>query len=355
MKGLVLSGGKGVRLRPITHTRAKQLLPVANRPILFYGLESLRASGIEDVGIVVGDTKEEIKNAVGDGSAFGLKVTYIEQEAPLGLAHAVMVAEEFVNREPFVMYLGDNLLLEGIKPAVDKFEREGSNCQILLAEVENPERFGVATVQDGRIVRLVEKPKNPESNLALVGVYLFDHHVFSAVKGIKPSLRGELEITDAIQWLVDKSFDVRYDIVRGWWKDTGRIEDLLEANRIILDSLSLRLDGEISASSSVDFKVVVEAGAKVIDSTIRGPALIGSETQIINSYIGPFTSVGSRCCLEGCEVEHSIIMSNSIIAHVAGRISDSLVGENCHLYQVPQRPKAFRFMLGDNSQVGIAN
>lgn len=355
MKGLVLSGGKGVRLRPITHTRAKQLLPVANKPILFYGLESLKKSGIDEVGIVVGETGAEIKSAVGDGSAFELKVTYIEQEAPLGLAHAVMTAEEFVREEPFCMYLGDNLLLEGISAAVDRFEKEGPNCQVLLAEVDHPERFGVATVQDGRIVRLIEKPKNPESNLGLVGVYFFDRHVFSAVKEIKPSFRGELEITDAIQWLVDKSLDVRYDIVRGWWKDTGRVEDLLEANRIILDTLGTRIEGEVSGSSQVDFKVVVETGARVIDSTIRGPALIGRDAVVMNSYVGPFTSVGNRCRLEDCEVEHSIIMSNSTIVQVAGRISDSLLGENCHLYRVPQRLKAFQFMLGDNSQVGIAN
>ena len=342
-----------MRLRPITHTRAKQLVPVANKPVLFYGLQALAESGITDVGLVVGETGEEIRSAVGDGRAFGLKVEYIEQEAPLGLAHAVMISQDFIKGDPFVVYLGDNLVLGGIREQVRRFKEVRPHCQILLARVKEPNRFGVATIQDGRVVRLVEKPKVPDSDLALVGVYMFDQNVFKAVREIKPSFRGELEITDAIQWLIDRGLTVRYEIIDGWWKDTGRLEDLLEANRTILDTFKTSIRGRVDGSSQVDFKVVVEEGASVVESTIRGPALIGGGSSIINSFVGPFTSIGEGCRLQNCEVEHSIIMNKSVIADVRGRITDSLIGENCRISRLPQRPRAYRFMLGDNSQVGI--
>ncbi len=342
-----------MRLRPITHTRAKQLVPVANKPVLFYGLESLAASGIHDVGIVVGETGEEIRRVVGDGAAFGLRVRYIEQEAPLGLAHAVKIARDFIQDDPFVVYLGDNLILSGIKGQVDNFRKVGPNCQILLAKVQEPNRFGVATVMDGKVVRLVEKPREPESDLALVGVYMFDRSIFQAVDKIVPSSRGELEITDAIQWLVDGGFDVRYDVIGGWWKDTGRLEDLLEANRTILDTLDMNIEGELRGRSQAHFKVVIEKGARVIDSSIRGPALIGRGSEVINSYIGPFTSIGYGCKLEGCEIEHSIVMANCTIKDVASRITDSLIGENCMVYGVTEKPRAHRLMLGDNCRVGV--
>jgi len=262
MKGLILSGGRGTRLRPITFTSAKQLVPVANKPILFYGIEALAASGIREIGIVVGDTRQEIRDAVGDGSRFGVSVTYIEQEAPLGLAHAVLVSEPFLGTEPFCMYLGDNLIRERLEPLVTRFRDEKPNCQILLAAVPDPTQFGVAVLKDGQVVRLVEKPKDPPSNLGLVGVYMFDATVFKAVKAIKPSARGELEITDAIQNLIDRGLDVHPHIVRGWWKDTGRLEDMLAANRLVLDRIERKIDGEL-VDSQVDGRVVIEAGARL--------------------------------------------------------------------------------------------
>lgn len=353
MKEVVLSGGEGTRLRPITHTRAKQLVPVANKPVLFYGLECLKACGVSDVGIVVGGTKEEIKRAVADGSAFGLNVTYVEQEAPLGIAHAVKICRSFIKDDPFVVYLGDNLLLGGMEEALAQFKREKPNCQILLTQVPDPNRFGVATVAEGQVVKLVEKPKQPESDLALTGVYIFDKSFFAAVEQIRPSARGELEITDAIQWLIDNGFRVGFRVVDGWWKDTGRLEDLLEANRLILDTLSQRIEGEVSKNSQLDFRVVIEAGAKVVNSSIRGPALIGRESLVVDSYIGPFTSIGNNCRLENCEVEHSILMDGSIIKNLRGRVTDSLLGENCYLDSLQQKPRAYRFMLGDNSQVEV--
>lgn len=353
LKGLILSGGKGTRLRPITHTSAKQLVPVANKPILFYGIESLRDAGITDIGIIVGDTKSEIMEAVGDGSAFKVKVTYIEQPEPLGLAHAVLCAENFIGKTPFVMYLGDNLILSGIKGFVKQFVKNKPNSQILLAHVPNPSQFGVAELNGKRVVRLVEKPKKPKSDLALVGVYMFDHNIFKAAKSIKPSFRGELEITDAIQWLIDNGFSVEYEVITGWWKDTGKLEDLLEANRMILDTLETKIEGFVDEKSHITFKVVVEKGAKVINSTIRGPAIIGKNSEIKNSYIGPFTSVYCNTKIINCEIDHSIILENSTLEDISARITDSLIGKNVEVRKYHKPPKAYRFMLGDSSKVWI--
>src|SRR6266851_208154 len=321
MKGLILSGGRGTRLRPITFTSAKQLVPVANKPILFYGIEALAASGISEIGIVVGDTKQEIRDAVGDGSRFGIAVTYIEQEAPLGLAHAVLVSEPFLGTDPFCMYLGDNLIRERLEPLVTRFRDEKPNCQILLAAVPDPTQFGVAVLKDGQVVRLVEKPKDPPSNLGLVGVYMFDATIFKAVKAIKPSARGELEITDAIQWHIDQGYLVRPHVIEGWWKDTGKLEDMLEANRIILDTLLPRTDGT------------------VVDSEI--------------AYVGPFTSIGDRVVLRASEVEHSIILEGASVTDVGGRIESSLIGRNVSIYRTASKPRSFNFMLGDRSEVGL--
>jgi glucose-1-phosphate thymidylyltransferase len=352
MKGLILSGGRGTRLRPITFTSAKQLVPIANKPILFYGIEALVESGIRDIGIVVGDTRQEIRDAVGDGSSFGAQVTYIEQEAPLGLAHAVLIAEAFMAGNPFVMYLGDNLIRERLAPLVDTFRARKPNAQILLAHVPNPHQFGVAALEDGRVVRLIEKPPSPPSDLALVGVYMFDRHVFEAVKAIRPSARGELEITDAIQWLIDHGRTVIPHIISGWWKDTGKLEDILEANRIILDTIDRRVDGDVEASEILG-KVVVEAGAKIVHSTIRGPAIIGREAMIEHAYIGPFTSVGDRARVRGSEVEHSIILEGAAITDIGGRIESSLIGRNVSIYRTESKPRSYNLMLGDRSQVGL--
>ncbi len=353
MKALILSGGKGTRLRPITHTNAKQLVPIANKPILFYGLEAIRETGITEVGIIVGDTKEEIKKAVGDGSLWGLRVTYIEQEAPFGLAHAVKIAEDYLFPDDFVMYLGDNLIKDGIKPFVDEFQKTKPNAQILLAPVPHPQQFGVALLKEGKVFSLEEKPKEPKSNLALVGVYMFDKNIFSAVKAIKPSWRNELEITDAIQYLIDRKFTVTPHTITGWWKDTGKLEDLLEANRIILDTIKGSIQGEVDDHSRLEGnKIIVEKGAQIVNSTIRGPAIIGKNAKILNSYIGPFTSVYFDTTIEKSEVEHSIILENSRISEIR-RIEDSLVGQNVEIIRSFKRPAAYRMMLGDSSKVEV--
>jgi glucose-1-phosphate thymidylyltransferase len=352
MKGLILSGGRGTRLRPITFTSAKQLVPVANKPILFYGIEALAASGIREIGIVVGDTRQEIRDAVGDGGRFGVSITYIEQEAPLGLAHAVLVSEPFLGADPFCMYLGDNLIRERLEPLVTRFRDEKPNCQILLAAVPDPTQFGVAVLKDGQVVHLVEKPKDPPSNLGLVGVYMFDATVFKAVKAIKPSARGELEITDAIQWLIDQGYVVRPHVIEGWWKDTGKLEDMLEANRIILDTLLPRTDGTVVDSEIVG-RVVIEAGARVIKSTVRGPAIIGRDAVIESAYVGPFTSIGDRVVLRASEVEHSILLEGASVTDVGGRIESSLIGRNVSIYRTASKPRSFNFMLGDRSEVGL--
>ena len=355
MKALVLSGGRGTRLRPITHTSAKQLVPVANKPILFYAIEAICAAGIRDIGIVVGDTASEIRAACGDGAQWGCRITYIPQEVPLGLAHAVKIAEEFIDGAPFVMYLGDNLVKDGITALVDEFRGGDFNAQLLLAHVRNPREFGVAELDPatGRIVRLEEKPPEPKTDLALVGVYMFDESVFDAVKAIKPSPRGELEITDAIQYLIDCKRNVHSHVIDGWWKDTGRLDDMLEANRIVLDGLARQIDGEVDAHSSVLGKVHVQAGAKIVNSVVRGPAIIGENTLIENAYVGPFTSIYYGCTVRNSEIEHSIVLENSAISDIRSRIEDSLIGKNVTVGRTDQKPAAYRLMLGDNSQVSI--
>jgi glucose-1-phosphate thymidylyltransferase len=360
MKGLILSGGKGTRLRPLTYTSAKQLVPVANKPVLYYAIESIVAAGITEIGIIVGETGAEIRAAVGDGSRFGARVTYIPQEAPLGLAHAVMIAEEFLQDSPFVMYLGDNLIAGGIAALVSEFRelRElGCNSEILLAEVPNPEQFGVAELTaEGKVRRLVEKPREPKSNLALVGVYMFDARIFESVRRIKPSARGELEITDAIQDLIDRGLDVHPHIVRGWWKDTGKLEDMLEANRIVLESLEARRGAniqEIGSGSRIEGRVQLGEGVELIDSLVRGPVVIGDGTRLENAFVGPYTSIGERCTLVCCELENSIVLADSEIRDIPLRIDGSLIGRNVRITKTDFKPKAYRFMLGDNSEVGI--
>lgn len=357
MKGLVLSGGKGTRLRPITHTQAKQLIPVANKPILFYGIEAIRDAGITDIGIIVGDTWREIQEEVGDGSRWGVEITYIRQEAPLGLAHAVLTAEPYLKDEPFVMYLGDNIIRSGIRDLVEEFRAKKPNAQILLARVPNPSQFGVAELRDGKVFRLEEKPKKPASDLALVGVYMFDAHIFQAARAIRPSWRNELEITDAIQWLIDNGFEVVPHVVNGWWKDTGKLEDMLEANRILLDTIQERVEGDVDASSSLQFRVVVEAGAQVRNSVIRGPAVIGQDTRIENSYVGPFTSIAHGCTIRNVEIQHSIVCEHTVIEGLPNdrtlRIEDSLVGKNVEITRSDQKPRAYRFLLGDSSRVAL--
>jgi glucose-1-phosphate thymidylyltransferase len=353
MRALILSGGRGTRLRPITHTSAKQLVPIANKPILFYAMEAVAEAGIREVGVVVGETKREIKEAAGDGSRWGLLVTYIEQEAPLGLAHAVKIARAYLRDEPFVMYLGDNLVKDGIRSLVEEFLSLRPNSQILLAKVRDPQRFGVAELRDGRVVSLEEKPAHPKSDLALVGVYMFDKTIFEAVDAIRPSRRGELEITDAIQYLIDKGYHVHPHVINGWWKDTGKLEDILEANRIMLEGVTPRVEGDVDEASQLIGKVVVERGATITASTIRGPVIIGERSSIINSYVGPFTSIYHDALVRNSEIEHSIILEHSRIIDIAGRVEDSLIGKNVEVFRSDDKPRAYRLMLGDSSQVGL--
>jgi glucose-1-phosphate thymidylyltransferase len=352
LKGLILSGGTGTRLRPITHTSAKQLVPVANKPVLFYGIESLRNAGIKEIGIIVGDTAAEIEEAVGDGSQWDVKITYIPQEAPLGLAHAVLTAEDFLGDSSFVMYLGDNLLRDGIEELVDSFLTNSPEALILLQKVPNPEAYGVAECADGQVVNLVEKPADPKSDLALVGIYMFTPAIFECCREIKPSSRGELEITDAIQCLIDNGKRVEPHTVDGWWKDTGKLEDMLEANRLILDAMETDIKGTVT-NSEIHGRVIIEEGASVNNCTIRGPVAIGKRSSIHDSYIGPYTSIYYDTEVSNSEIEHSIILEQSKIIDLGGRMEGSLIGKNVQIIRLEQRPKAYRFMVGDNSWIGI--
>jgi glucose-1-phosphate thymidylyltransferase len=354
LKGLILSGGRGTRLRPITFTSAKQLVPVANKPVLFYGIEAMAAAGITDVGIIIApETGDEIRAVAGDGSQFGVRIEYIVQDEPAGLAHAVLTAEPFLGSSPFVMYLGDNLLQGGMEDLVDAFREHAPEALILLTPVPDPQNYGVAELGgDGAVVRLVEKPPEPATDLALVGVYMFTPLIHDAARAIEPSARGELEITDAIQWLVDNGERVEPHIVRGWWKDTGRLEDMLEANRLILDTVVRRIDGVLD-SAQVDGRVVVEAGALLERATVRGPAVIGTGAVVRDAYIGPYTAVGRNCVIEGAEVEHSILLEGSSVRNLDGRMESSLLGRDVAISRGVRQPRAYRFMVGDKSEIGI--
>ncbi|HUF97929.1 MAG TPA: glucose-1-phosphate thymidylyltransferase [Ilumatobacter sp.] len=358
MKALILAGGAGTRLRPITHTRAKQLVPVANKPILYYGIESMVAAGIKEIGVIVGDTRTEVMAALGDGSQFGAQITFIPQDAPLGLAHCVLIARDFLGDEDFVMYLGDNLLEQDLAAFVAAFEsaRLGIDppaAQILLKQVPDPHRFGIATLDDaGNVLQLVEKPEVPPSDLALVGVYLFTTRIHDAVAAIAPSPRGELEITDAIQWLIDADERVRCELLTGWWIDTGKLTPLLEANRLLLERIHTRIDGSVDDASVIDGRVVLESGAEVIGSTIRGPVAIGAGTRIVNSFVGPFSAIGANCVVESSEIEHSVIMDGSTVSDIA-RLEDSLIGSDAVVSRSRQRPRALRLMVGDHCQIDV--
>jgi len=359
LKGLILSGGKGTRLRPITHTSAKQLVPVANKPVLFYGIEAMAAAGVQEVGIIIApETGEEIRQAAGDGSRFGVKIEYIVQDEPLGLAHAVLTAESFLGDSAFVMYLGDNLLQGGISDLVAAFREHGPDALILLTPVPDPENFGVAELADappgevGRVIKLVEKPSEPATDLALVGVYMFTPSIHDAARAIEPSGRGELEITDAIQYLVDGGRRVEPHIVRGWWKDTGRLDDMLEANRLILDNLTESVRGEL-LDSQVDGRVVIEEGARLERTTVRGPAIVGAGARLRDCYVGPYTAIGQNCCISDAEVEHSILLEGSSVCDLDGRMESSLLGRNVTVRRGDRQPRAYRFMVGDNSDISI--
>jgi glucose-1-phosphate thymidylyltransferase len=353
MKALVLAGGRGTRLRPLTNTSAKQLFPVANKPVMFYGLEAIADAGITDVGIILGDTGPEVRAAVGDGSQFGLRVTYIPQEAPLGLAHCVLIAEDFLGGDDFVMYLGDNFLVGGIQELVTSFGQGDYSAQILLTPVDDPRSYGVAELgRSGQIVGLAEKPEEPASDLAIVGVYMFTPAVHEAVRAIVPSARGELEITDAIQWLIDHGHHVHSHLITGYWKDTGRVQDMLECNRIVLESVAARVSGTVDDRTEITGRVVIEPGAVVEGSVLRGPVVVGADTKIVNSYLGPFTSIGAGCTVEDAEIEYSIVMNDSTIRGVA-RIEASLIGKGVSVTPARSAPNTHQLVIGDHSTVRL--
>lgn len=353
VKGLILSGGAGTRLRPITHTRAKQLVPVAGKPVLFYGIEAMAAAGIREIGIITGDTGAEIEAAVGDGSAFGVEITYIPQSAPLGLAHAVLTAEPFLGDSPFCMYLGDNLLRDGVAGFVDRFREGSADAMILLQHVPNPSEYGVAELaDDGSVHRLVEKPKEPQSDLALVGVYLFTPAVFDSAKALEPSWRGELEITDAIQGMVDRGLRVEPHVVTGWWKDTGQLADMLEANRLVLDAIDSDVQGTV-VDSKIEGRVVIQAGATVERCHIRGPVVICAGATVRDAYIGPYSAISEDAHVERAEMEHAILLERSSIIGIDTRIEDSLIGADCRITRSDAIRSANRLLVGDGSRIEI--
>ncbi|MEA1913583.1 MAG: glucose-1-phosphate thymidylyltransferase [candidate division WOR-3 bacterium] len=355
MKALILSGGKGSRLRPLTHTGAKQLIPVANKPIIYYGLEDIVEAGIKDIGIIVGkETKNDVKRGVGDGKRWGVNIQYIYQEEPLGIAHCVKISRDFLMDEPFIMYLGDNILATDLSLFIREFEDSSANALVLLTEVDNPQQFGVVELDDkNHIKRLVEKPKKPPTNLALVGVYLFDKNIYKAVEKIKPSWRNELEITDAIQWLIDNGYKVLPHKVQGWWKDTGKPEDVLEANRFILSTLKggILENASIDSESAIEGEIQLEEGVRIQRSVIRGPVVIGKGTKILNSYIGPYTSIYYGCTIKNSEIENSIILENTKIIDSPFRLDSCLIGKEVEISKGSGKPKAISLILGDRSKM----
>jgi glucose-1-phosphate thymidylyltransferase len=354
LKGLILSGGAGTRLRPITHTSAKQLVPVANKPVLFYGIEALVEAGVEEIGIIIApETGEEIRKAAGDGSRFGARITYIVQDEPAGLAHAVLTAEEFLGGSPFIMYLGDNLLADGLRGLVATFRADEPDALILLTPVEEPEHYGVAELDGEHVVRLVEKPKDPPSNLALVGVYLFQPAIFEAARSLQPSWRGELEITEAIQSLIDDGHRIQSEVVRGWWKDTGQLADMLEANRLVLEELETEVAGEVDDGSRIEGRVQLADGARLVRSVVRGPAVIGAGACIEDAYIGPYTSIGDGVHVRRSEVEHSIILADAVVEDLGTRMEASLLGREVKLTRSDGMPKTLQLLVGDRSEIKL--
>jgi len=354
LKSIILCAGKGTRLRPLTHTSAKHLIPIANKPALFYGIEAIRDCGIKDIGIIIGETGEDIKNGLKDGSKWGVNISYIEQKEALGLAHAVSVARDFLGEDKFLMYLGDNLLKNGIESYANKFIQGNYNAFVLLTEVDDPRQFGVAELERGRVVRVVEKPKEPVSNLALIGVYFFDKNIHQAIKSIKPSARGELEITDAIQWMIDKGYKVGAEVIGGWWKDTGKPDDILEANRLILEDIERDVkEGCACEDSEILGRVKIGEGVNIVNSKIVGPVIIGNKVKINDSYIGPFTTLSDGVEVKKSEIEYSVILENTKINNIKGRFHGCLIGKGVEIFRSRVLPRSYKFILGDHSKVGL--
>ena len=353
MKALIASGGRGTRLRPITHTRNKHLIPIANKPILYYAIEAVAHAGIRELAIVVNADSDEVPRAIGNGERWGLRITFIPQTSPGGLAQVVGLAEQFMGKEPFIFYLGDNMVVGGVRRFVEEFTSSKCNCYLTLSRVKDPERFGVAELRDGRIVSIEEKPRAPKSSFAVAGIYLYDHHIFEAVRSIRPSARGELEISDAHQYLIDKGYSIGYAEITGWWKDTGKPTDLLEANRLVLDSMNPAMRGDVDARSSIAGKVVVEQGARIVNSVVRGPAIIGEGCVIEDSFIGPYTSIGNSTTIRQSEVEYSIILRDCRILNVGIRLEGSILGNDVEVVEGTGKPRVHRFMIGDQSRVEV--
>lgn len=354
MKSIILCAGKGTRLRPLTYTSAKHLIPIGNKPVLFYGIEAIKNCGIKDVGIIIGETGEDIRQETGSGQCWGINIAYIEQKEALGLAHAVKIATNFLGEEKFLMYLGDNLLKYGIEDYAGKFLQDNYNAFVLLTEVENPGQFGVAEVKEGKVIRVIEKPKEPPSNLALIGVYFFDKNVHQAIHSIKPSARGELEITDAIQWMIENGFKIGAEVIKGWWKDTGKPEDILEANRLVLEDVERDIGrGKLDENSSILGRVKIEEGAELINSKILGPAIIGRGAKIVDSYIGPFTSLSEKVEILNSEIEYSVVLGNTKIKNVSGRLQRCLIGKGVQICHSNDLPRVFKFILGDHSSLDL--
>ena len=354
MKALIASGGRGSRLRPLTHTQNKHLIPIANKPILHYAIEAAVEAGIRQIGIVCNADSDEVPKAIGNGKRWNARITYIPQKAPLGLAHVVKIAQKFIGKDNFIFYLGDNMVVGGVKRFIEEFERSGCNCFLTLARVHDPERFGVPEIKNGRIIRIEEKPSKPKSQFAVAGIYIYDGHIFEAARKIKPSKRGELEISDAHQYLIDKGYKVGFSEITGWWKDTGKPSDLLEANRLVLDNIRPETAGDIDKASTVAGKVRLEEGSKVINSVVRGPAIIGRGCVIENSYIGPFTSIGDRTHIRNSEVEYSIVLRDCKVHDVRIRIEGSILGNDVEIVDATGKPNVHRFMIGDQSRVEVA-
>ncbi|MBM4169305.1 MAG: glucose-1-phosphate thymidylyltransferase [Ignavibacteria bacterium] len=354
MKALIASGGRGTRLRPITHTQNKHLIPIANKPILYYAIEAAVDAGIQEVAIVHNADSREVPDYVGNGSKWGIRIEYIPQETPGGLAQVVSLAEGFVRNDKFVFYLGDNMVVGGIRRFVEEFQNSGMNCFLTLARVKDPERFGVPEIRDGKIIGVEEKPKDPKSQFAVAGIYLYDKSIFEACRKITPGKRGELEISDAHQYLIDKKYSVGYTEITGWWKDTGKPSDLLEANRLVLDNIPPRIDGDVDRGSDIAGRVVIESGARIINSKVRGPVIIGKDCVVEDSYIGPFTSIGDRTVVKDSEVEYSIVLRECKILSVGIRIEGSILGNDVEVVEANGKPRVHRFMIGDQSRVEVA-
>lgn len=350
LKGLVLSGGVGSRLRPFTYTNAKQLVPIANKPVIFYTIEQLVECGVTDIGVVVGDTAAQVEAAIGDGSQFGANITYIQQDAPKGIAHAVATAQNFLGDSPFVLYLGDNFVLGGIKPYVEQYVAGSASSQILLHEVPNPQDFGVAELNGGEVVRIIEKPKEPPTNLAVIGVYMFAPAVHDVISTLKPSWRNELEITDAIQGLIDRGAAVRAEVMDRYWIDTGKMDDILNANRMVLATLDAQNDGVVERCSS-EGVITVGKGARVENCKLRGPLVIGPDAQIVDSQIGPNVSIDRGCRIKGCRIEDSIVMEDSRLEDIEWPIKNSMIGRNVELAGAHGSDGGYKLTLGDHSRI----